>query len=73
MPGCPERDSLRTSGVAEKYVRAVQDMDEDCETLVRCAVGVTEEFRVEVGVHQGSALSPFLFATRISVNYGVCR
>ncbi|KAK2913101.1 hypothetical protein Q8A73_007214 [Channa argus] len=53
---------MRTSGVAEKYVRAVQDMYESCKTVVRCAVGVTEEFKVEVGLHQGSALSPFLFA-----------
>ncbi|KAK2880212.1 hypothetical protein Q8A73_022910 [Channa argus] len=53
---------MRTSGVAEKYVRVVQDMYESCKTVVRCAVGVTEEFKVEVGLHQGSALSPFLFA-----------
>ncbi|KAK3549386.1 hypothetical protein QTP86_001236 [Hemibagrus guttatus] len=50
------------SGVAEKYVRVVQDMYERSRTVVRCAVGQTEEFKVEVGLHQGSALSPFLFA-----------
>ncbi|KAK3562413.1 hypothetical protein QTP86_033563, partial [Hemibagrus guttatus] len=53
---------MRKSGVAEKYVRVVQDMYERSRTAVRCAVGQTEEFNVEVGLHQGSALSPFLFA-----------
>ncbi|KAK3535805.1 hypothetical protein QTP70_021117, partial [Hemibagrus guttatus] len=54
---------MRKSGVAEKYVRVVQDMHERSRTdVVRCAVGETEEFNVEVGLHQGSALNPFLFA-----------
>ncbi|KAK3520102.1 hypothetical protein QTP70_013583, partial [Hemibagrus guttatus] len=53
---------MRKSGVAEKYVRVVQDMYERSRTVVRCAVGQTEEFNVQVGRHQGSALSPFLFA-----------
>ncbi|KAK3556632.1 hypothetical protein QTP70_010826 [Hemibagrus guttatus] len=53
---------MRKSGVAEKYVRVVQDMYERSRKVVRCAVGQTEEFKVEVGLHQGSALSPFLFA-----------
>ncbi|KAK3535326.1 hypothetical protein QTP70_007935 [Hemibagrus guttatus] len=53
---------MRKSGVVEKYVRVVQDMYERSRTVVRCAVGQTEEFKVEVGLHQGSALSPFLFA-----------
>ncbi|KAK3550919.1 hypothetical protein QTP70_008730 [Hemibagrus guttatus] len=53
---------MRKSGVAEKYVRVVQDMYERSRTVVNCAVGQTEEFNVEVGLHQGSALSPFLFA-----------
>ena len=33
-------------------------MCEGSKTLVRCA----ESFKVKVGLHQGSALSPFLFA-----------
>ncbi|KAK3515275.1 hypothetical protein QTP70_013499 [Hemibagrus guttatus] len=53
---------MRKSGLAEKYVRVVQDMYERRRTVVRCAVGQTEEFKVQVGLHQGSALSPFLFA-----------
>ena len=52
---------MRKSGLAEKYVRIVHDMYDD-RTAVRCAVGVTEGFEVKVGLHQGSALSPYLFA-----------
>ena len=53
---------IRKSGMAEMYVRFVHDMYEGSERLVRCAVGTTESFKVKVGLHQGSTLSPFLFA-----------
>ena len=51
-------EEVWSSRRVEKYVRVVQDMYESCKKMVRCAVGVTEEFTVEVD--QGLALSPFL-------------
>ena len=59
--------SIRKSGMAEKYMRLVQDMYKGSEIMVRCAVGTTESFKVKVRLHQGSSLSPFLFAM---INYG---
>ena len=52
---------MRKSGIVEKYVQLVQDMYEGSETVL-CSKGTTESFKVKVGLHQGSALSPFLFA-----------
>ena len=52
---------MREKGVPEKYVKIIQDMYDRVQTHVWCSVGETEKFPVKVGLHQGSALSPYLF------------
>ena len=52
---------LRKKGVLKGYVTIIQDMYNDCETLVSTRTGDTEYFHVGVGLLQGSALSPLLF------------
>ena len=37
-------------------------MYESSMKVVKCTVGVTEGFKIKVGLDQGSALSPYLFA-----------
>ena len=54
-------ECLRLAGTSEFYVRIIKDMYDGVTTTVRSAAGLTEEFKVGVGLHQGSALSPFLF------------
>ena len=45
----------------EKYIRVI-GVYERCETEVKCTVDTTKAFPIEVGLHQGLALSPFLLA-----------
>ena len=52
---------MRKSGIVEKHVQLIQDMYEGSQTVMRCAEGTTESFKVKVGLHQGSALILFLF------------
>ena len=42
--------------------KAYKDMYDGAITTLRSAAGLTEEFKVGVGLHQGSAHSQFLFA-----------
>ena len=54
--------SLRKRGLEEHYYTTViRDMYERSKTKVRILTGSTKEFQIDVGIHQGSALSPFLF------------
>ena len=52
---------MRAKGTPEKYVKLVQDMYEGAKTQIRSSVGLTGWIPVRVGLHQGSALSPYLF------------
>lgn len=52
---------LRKRAVPEAYVCIIQDMYRACKTRVTTVAGETEDIDIEVGLHQGSALSPFLF------------
>ena len=54
---------MRKSGIVKKYVQLVQDMYEGSETVVRCAVGTTESFKVKVGLHQGISVKSIPFCS----------
>ena len=53
--------ALRKLGVEEWIVQLVQGMYANALSHVRVGEGYSEEFKVKVGVHQGSVLSPLLF------------
>ena len=53
--------AMRKLGVEEWLVSAVMSMYTDAKTVVRTFYGNSKGFKVKVGMHQGSAVSPFLF------------
>ena len=55
------RWALRDAGVDEWLVDTVMSTYKNARTVVLTDDGVSEEFEVGVGLHQGSALSPLLF------------
>ena len=52
---------MREQNIPEGYIRLVQDMYQGATTRVKSKRGMSEHFEVGIGLHQGSALSPFLF------------
>ena len=55
-------ECLWLAETSECYIKIIKDMYDGATTTVRSAAGLTEEFKVGVELHQGSALSLFLFA-----------
>lgn len=51
---------MKKSGVAEMYMRAMQDMYDNSMIVVSCVIGMMDGFKMEVGQHQGLALSQFM-------------
>ena len=58
-------ECLAAKGVTGTYIDLVKDMYGRVMTSVRTVDEDTDLFAVEVGLHQESALSPFLFASVI--------
>ena len=54
--------ALEMNKVPTKYITLIKDMYKNVMTFVRTCGGDTTDFPINIGLHQGSALSPYLFA-----------
>ena len=54
--------ALEKQKVPTKYVNLIKDMYNNAVTSVRTCDGETDAFPIKIGLHQGSALSPYIFA-----------
>jgi hypothetical protein len=53
---------LQKHKISSKYITLIKDMYDNVVTSVRTSDGDTNDFPVNIGLHQKSALSPYLFA-----------
>jgi hypothetical protein len=54
--------ALQKHKVSTKYIILIKDMYDNVVASVRTSNGDTNDFPINIGLHQGSALSPYLFA-----------
>jgi hypothetical protein len=54
--------ALQKHKVSSKYITLIKDMYDNVVTSVRTSGGDTNDFPINIGLHQGSALSLYLFA-----------
>jgi hypothetical protein len=54
--------ALQKHKVLIKYITIIKDMYDNIVTSVRTSDGDTTDFPINIGLYQGSALSPYLFA-----------
>ena len=73
VPGSILWWTMRKLGIDEWFVRLVKVMHDGANSRVRVNGCFTERFEVTVGVHQGSALSPLLFAIVMEALSRECR
>jgi hypothetical protein len=53
---------LQKHKISSKYITLIKDMYDNVVTSVRASNGNTNDFLINIGLHQGSALSLYLFA-----------
>jgi hypothetical protein len=53
---------LQKYKVSTKNITLIKDMYDNVVISVRVSDGDTNDFPINIGLHQGSALSPYLFA-----------
>jgi hypothetical protein len=54
--------ALKKHKVSTNYITLIKDMYDNIVTSVRTSDEDTNDFSINIGLHQGSVLSPYLFA-----------